>query len=87
MSIQLAADELSLRKSQIASILKEDVGQNFVQYISYLLMNEFKRMLVETDMTIQEIVAAIGYSDVSNFLRKFKSIEGITAGQDRKSVV
>ncbi len=84
MSIQLAADELSLRKSQIASILKEDVGQNFVQYISYLRMNEFKRMLVETDMTIQEIVAAIGYSDVSNFLRKFKSIEGITAGQYRE---
>ena len=83
LSIQAVSDDLNIRKSQITALLKEDTGQNFVQYISYLRMNEFKRLLLETDRTIQECVSEIGYSDVPNFLRKFKSIEGCTPGQYR----
>lgn len=83
LSIQAVSDELGIRKGQISSLLKEDMGQTFVQYVSYLRLNEFKRLLLETDLAIQECVNQIGYSDVSNFLRKFKSVEGCTPGQYR----
>ena len=83
LSIQMVSDATNLRKSQITSLLRESTGQNFVQYVSYLRMNEFKRMLLETDLSIQQCVSEIGYSDVPNFLRKFKSVEGCTPGQYR----
>ena len=47
-------------------------------------MNEFKRLLVQSDETIRELVLQIGYNDVPNFLRKFKSLEGMTPGQYRQ---
>lgn len=83
MSVQSVSEATGVPSSDISRIIKEELGVNFVQYVSYLRMNEFKRLLIETDRTISELVLEIGYSDVSNFLRKFKSIEGITAGQYR----
>lgn len=84
LSIQIVADATGIRKSRISDIVKADFGLNFGQYISYLRLNEFKRLLVETDRTIADLVNEIGYIDVSNFLRKFKITEGMTAGQYRK---
>lgn len=83
LSIQLVSDELDIPRAQITVLLRESVGQNFVQYVSYLRMKEFKRLLTETDKTIKDCVMEIGYCDVPNFLRKFKSIEGMTPGQYR----
>lgn len=83
MSIQSVAEATGLANAQVTRFLREEMGLNFVQYVSYLRMNEFKRLLVETDRTIAEIVNEIGYSDVSNFLRKFKTAEDMTAGQYR----
>ena len=83
LSVQSAAEAVGIRRSQVSAIVREDVGLNFVQYVSYLRMNEFKRLLVETDLPITECVASIGYQDAPNFLRKFKAEEGVTAGQFR----
>ena len=46
--------------------------------------DEFKRQLKETNNPIKDIVLDIGYVDVANFSRKFKSEEGLTPGQFRK---
>lgn len=83
LSVQSVAEAVDIRKSQVSAIVRESVGLNFVQYVSYLRMNEFKRLLVETDLPITECVTAIGYQDAPNFLRKFKVVEGVTAGQYR----
>lgn len=84
LSIQTVADETGIRKTQITTLLKEETGQGFVQYVSYLRLNEFKRLLLQSDETIRDLVLQIGYNDVPNFLRKFKSIEGVTPGQYRQ---
>lgn len=84
MSIQSVADETGIRKTQISTIIKEETGLGFVQYVSFLRMNEFKRLLVQSDATIRDLVLQIGYNDVPNFLRKFKSMEGMTPSQYRQ---
>ena len=84
LSIQVVADALNIRRVQISSLIKEETGQGFAQYISYLRMNEFKRLLSSCDDTIQNLVNRVGYSDTPNFLRKFKAMEGITPGQYRQ---
>lgn len=84
LSIQAVADALDIRRVQVSSLIKEETGQGFAQYISYLRMNEFKRLLSSCDDTIQTLVNRVGYSDTPNFLRKFKAMEGITPGQYRQ---
>ena len=82
-SLDLIADSLNLTKSRISTILKGDVGMGFPQYISLLRINEVKRQLVETQKPIKDIIHNVGYLDVPNFSRRFKSLMGITPGQYR----
>lgn len=83
LSNQSVAENTGIPNKQITNIIRQETGMNFVQYVSYLRLNEFKRLLRETDRSITELVDEIGYSDVSNFLRKFKTMESMTASQYR----
>ena len=84
LSVQTVADETGILRAQISILVKEATGLGFVQYVSYLRHNEFKRLLIHTDSTIRDLVLQVGYNDVPNFLRKFKSIEGVTPSQYRQ---
>ena len=84
LSIQSVSEGTGIPRGEISALLKEETGQGFVQYVSYLRLNEFKRMLKQSDLTIRELVLYVGYNDVPNFLRKFKFIEGMTPGQYRQ---
>jgi AraC-like DNA-binding protein len=75
---------LNLTKSKISAILKEDVGMGFPQYISLLRINEVKRQLVVSQKPIKDIIRGVGYLDVPNFSRRFKSLVGVTPGQYRR---
>lgn len=83
-SLDFAADQLAITKSKISSIVKEDLGLNFSQYISMLRLKEVKRQLIDTQKPIQDIIKGVGYIDVPNFSRRFKLIEGMTPGNYRK---
>lgn len=83
-SLSCVMDDLHLSKVKINTIMQEDTGMTFSSYVSSLRMDRFCSELIHTDKNIQSIVKEIGYNDVSSFLRKFKSIKGITAGQYRE---
>lgn len=47
-------------------------------------MANAKRMLVETDYNIGEIVEKCGFSDNSNFSRAFKKLNGLSPSDFRR---
>ena len=47
-------------------------------------MNEVKRLLRETDESVQSIVQAVGYIDISSFIRKSRKMEGLSPSQYRQ---
>jgi YesN/AraC family two-component response regulator len=83
-SLEYVSGTLGISKLKISTVVKDTFGCGFAQYIAFLRMNEVKRLLVESERDIQDIVRSVGYLDLPNFLRKFKQIEGLTPGQYRK---
>ncbi len=47
-------------------------------------MEEAKRLLVESDESVQDIAEKIGYQYPMSFIRVFKKLEGATPGEYRK---
>jgi two-component system response regulator YesN len=84
LSLDMVSDALHISKARINAILKEDLGLSFSQYVTILRLGYVKKQLVQTPDKIQDIVTSAGYIDVSNFVRKFKNLEGITPGQYRQ---
>ncbi|CAM4191473.1 helix-turn-helix transcriptional regulator [Saccharibacillus endophyticus] len=68
----------------ISRIFKEELGEKFVDYLARLRMEEAKRLLVESDESVQDIAEKIGYLYPMSFIRVFKKLEGATPGEYRK---
>lgn len=84
-SLQNAADRFNMSMSGISLYFKENTGQNILDYVSYLRMEDAKKMLRETNMTIKDICTEIGYYNASSFIRRFKQLTGQTPGEYRNN--
>lgn len=64
--------------------LKKHTGMTPLQYVNYLKMEDAKRYLSQTDMTLNEIAERIGIADYNYFIRLFRQKTGHTPGDYRK---
>lgn len=83
LCLELIADECGFSPSYVSRYFKDQTGQAISQYIDTLRMNEAKRLLKGTKISLREILDQIGYIDESSFIRKFKKREGTTPMQYR----
>ncbi|MEG0767418.1 MAG: helix-turn-helix transcriptional regulator, partial [Clostridia bacterium] len=84
LNLGQVVDAFGQSASIISRLCKKHFGMTFVDYISYLRMQKARALLSRTDLKLKEIVEQIGYSDVANFIRKFRLLEGMTPGEWRK---
>lgn len=90
ISISLSSEEvanyISLSIKQLSRIVRNYTGFSLARYILKEKIDYSKRLLVDTKYPIKEISGILGYSDEYNFSRAFKSMEGMSPLQYRKSV-
>ena len=86
MCLDDVANQFDVTANYVSRFFKQETGCSFIQYITMLRMDRAKELLITTDIQIKEIVSSIGYIDVANFIRKFKSYEGITPNQYREAM-
>ncbi|EKN65219.1 AraC family transcriptional regulator [Neobacillus bataviensis LMG 21833] len=84
LSLEKLAGEFNLSTSYLSRFIKEETSITFSQYVWELRLNEVKNQLAQTKLPVKEIISEVGYIDVPNFTRKFKSAVGITPGEYRK---
>jgi len=83
LSINEIADHFDFTPSYLTRLFRTYTGYTLKNYIDKNRMKEAKRLLAESNKTLKEIVAEIGYVDESSFIRKFKSTEKMTPAQFR----
>ena len=83
--ISIMAEHFSISPQYMRKLFKNHTGIAISDYISSLKLEKAMQLLSETDMSLQDIVFAIGNVDVSGFVRSFKQKTGMTPGQYRKS--
>jgi AraC-like DNA-binding protein len=81
--VQTAADHFGLSVSNLSHQFKSSTGENIAAYISALKVGYAKELLSLTGMPVNEIAGQLGYCQASSFIKKFKSMEGLTPGEYR----
>ncbi|QHW33706.1 helix-turn-helix transcriptional regulator [Paenibacillus rhizovicinus] len=66
-------------------LLKQYTGNTFYNLLTRKRIERSKQLLSQDRLTVGEISAAVGYTNVHSFIRAFKRSEGITPGQYRES--
>lgn len=79
------AAAVNLSESYLAALFKAQTGENFRNYFLKLKIEEAKRQLRDSALSIGEIADLLGYEDYRSFNRAFKRDAGRTPSEYRNS--
>lgn len=84
ISLAVLADKFHLSAQYISQLFRNEIGVNFLAYLTNIRMEQAKKLLISTDNSIAEIADRCGYGDYRVFTKVFKKSEGITPSQYRR---
>jgi|GEM_PF-2712554 len=84
LSFEEVARRINFHPTYIRKIFQKETGFTLSEYIQKYRVELAKKWLVETDMKVQAIADALGYSNAQNFIRLFRKLTNMTPGQYRE---
>ena len=78
LSLKQISETFGMHESYISNVFKNALGENLSVYIERLRIEKACDMVKNTDMKIQEIADAVGYTSDASFRRAFKKITGVS---------
>ena len=76
LSIADIADLVHLSASRFNVLFKQETGESFHNYVKRQRLCRAQILLETTLLNIKEIMAAVGLTDISHFVRDFKQFYG-----------
>ncbi|MGN0167047.1 MAG: response regulator [Acetatifactor sp.] len=84
ISLSILEEEFHLNAQYISQLFKNEIGVNFLSYLTNIRMEKAKKLLLSTSLSISEVSEQSGYGDYRVFTKIFKKVEGITPSQYRR---
>ncbi len=84
LNVSMLADVFGFAPAYLSKCFKESEHAGILDYINMVRIRHVKRLLLETEWTLEKIAGQTGFSNISTFNRTFKKMEGITAGEYKK---
>lgn len=84
-SLEALARRYHVSPGCLSAHFRKIVGMSPMQYVTQNRLTQAKRLLMQTDQSIQSIARQCGYGDMSNFSRRFKQQFQETPQQFRQS--
>lgn len=84
VSLSVLAEEFHFSAQYISQLFKNEIGVNFLAYLTNIRMENAKKLLLSTSMSIAEVSEQSGYGDYRVFSKVFKKSEGVTPSQFRR---
>lgn len=86
LSLKTLAEHFHYSEAHLSTLIKKNVGLNFVELITKLKMSDAKDYLTNTNLSIEKISEYVGYNTVDHFSRTFKKHYNKSPQQFRKSL-
>ncbi len=84
LSLNQLAETINMTPSYFSKYFKNKVGENFIDYLNQIRINNAKSLLVKGKMKIKDIAQEVGFISSNTFNVTFKKYEGTTPGIYRK---
>ncbi len=84
LSLSVLAEEFHLNPQYISQLFKNEIGVNFLAYLTGIRMEKAKKLLLSSSLSVAEVAERSGYADYRVFTKAFKKSEGVTPSQYRR---
>ncbi|WNS43334.1 AraC family transcriptional regulator [Paenibacillus sp. MMS20-IR301] len=71
------AKEIGISYSYMRKIVYEQTGKSMIDFVNQLRIEQAKELLMDTELSIKQIAAEVGYYNVQSFNRFFRKYEGM----------
>ena len=78
------AKAIHMAPQSLSRFFRQTTGKTFVSFLNEVRIGNACRLLQQTDLTVVEICFRSGYSNLSNFNRRFKALKKATPEAYRK---
>lgn len=85
LTLDLLAEKANVNKYYLSHIYKEAYGISPISYMIACRIQEGKRLLADTDLSLSQISSILGFSSPSYFSQSFRKVEGISPVEYRKA--
>lgn len=84
LNLTMIADHFGLSAPYLSTLYSSAAGIRLVDFINTARIEEVKRLLAASGLSVEKIAVRTGYSGAKTMTRVFKKYEGITPGQYRE---
>jgi AraC-like DNA-binding protein len=84
ISLEIISGEIGISQKRITDIVRKEYAMTPKECISWLRIQEAKRLLSETDMNVTDIAFRLGFNSTSYFGSIFKGREGLSPKEYRE---
>lgn len=83
VTLSMTAEHFGLSKGYLSRYIKSRTGYTFSGLVQKLRLKEAAYLLINSGLSVEEIVYQVGYTDISNFYRVFKDTYQMTPKEFR----
>ena len=83
ISLNDISKEVYLSAEYFSRLFKEEVGENFITYLTNYRMRKAEYLIKNTDMKISQISKEVGYLNASYFSKTYKRYKGVSPDDER----
>lgn len=83
ISLNTVAASVNLSPNHFSTIFSQEMGQTFIEFLTFVRMEKAKELLRGTSMKTAEIAFAVGYKDPHYFSYLFKKTQDLTPREFR----
>ena len=84
ITLESLSKQFFISKYEISRVFSKNVGISFVEYLTRIRIENSKKLLKNTSLSITMISELTGFHSSSNFARVFKKITGVSPMSYRK---
>lgn len=84
ISREMISETLNMNPDIFSRMFNKYTGKSLPDYINSLRIDEAKKLLLETDITVSRLAIDTGYENIRTFNRAFKKITGMSPGEYRE---
>lgn len=85
ISLRDVARAVGLTPGHLTTAISRRTGRTVQQWITERRMQEARRLLADTDLTVSEIAGRVGYREVGYFVRRFRVVHGVPPAAWRRA--
>lgn len=85
LSLDVVAQKVNMSSFYLSKLFKEETGETFINYVTDRRLEKSCKLLKETEKSVKEITADVGYNDQNYFSKLFKNKYGLSPTEFRNN--